>query len=100
MKTFIQKYLFGAIITVFFVGIVVIWWQTRGYSDEIMNDIPKYDYNKVQSILADEDIQMMLEPSVFQYYIFHDEEKNAKDSENFYLSIHAADYNAISTNDS
>lgn len=96
MKHYLKKYAFSILLIV---GLVVggtIWHFTSGYDDKIMADIPRYDEDVARSILEDEDIQSLLEPSVFEYYNVYNYELEATDAEEFHLTIDSRDYSAIS----
>lgn len=94
----LRKYTVSTIVLTVLIAAFLIWNNSRGFDDTVMANIPEYDDSEVESILAGEDIQSMLEPSFFEYYEEHSK-AGVEDTEGFELSIPSMDYSAISNQD-
>nr|WP_186324731.1 extracellular solute-binding protein [Paenibacillus bovis] len=95
MLRLLRKYAISITVTILLVGSITIWWQTRGYDDAVMAGIPEYDDIEERSILAEEDISALLEPSFYEYYQNHNLD-GATDTTGFDLKIPSQEYSAIS----
>ncbi|MEK3888245.1 extracellular solute-binding protein [Bacillus sp. FSL K6-3431] len=98
MKRLLRKYAVSLTVIILLIASLFIWNQTRGFDDAAMAKIPEYDDVEEKSILADEDIQSLLEPSFFEYYDNHNL-AGAADVEGFETKIASEDYTAISKED-
>jgi ABC-type glycerol-3-phosphate transport system substrate-binding protein len=75
--------------------LVVDWYLSRGYDQNAMAGIPKYENIDDSSMLANQDINSKLEPSFLAY--LHDlQEEGAQDATGVNIVIQTAEYSAKS----
>ncbi|MBD2867807.1 extracellular solute-binding protein [Paenibacillus arenilitoris] len=95
MKRFFRKNAIRLLIAALLLAPAAVWFQSRGYDNAAMAGIPVYDNIEERSILADEDIQSLLEPSYFEYEAGH-RQNGAGDAGGFEAKIRSIDYSAVS----
>ncbi|GIN69898.1 ABC transporter substrate-binding protein [Bacillus sp. J14TS2] len=95
MLQLLRKYAISLTVIVLLTATVIYWIQTKGYNDTVMEAVAEYNDIEERSILAEEDISELLEPSVYEYYKAAEIE-GITDTEGFDLQIPSKEYSDMS----
>jgi ABC-type glycerol-3-phosphate transport system substrate-binding protein len=91
----LRKYLISILVLVILATSVIVWNNSRAFSDSAMANIPANNNVDDHSILEQENANSKLEPSFYKYFDSNNQ-GGAKDSEGIQLTIPSMKYSALS----